>query len=631
MKQLIDRFLAGITRKRDIAFFYNPKYECETVEKHTKTHGIVTKRGKRLLSHLLRENLIDLQDVRLAPWVGLSVLALVHTPEYLESLESAQTLGKIFGLKANQVNVDELVAAQRHGVGGTVMAVKAVLKGGKKIAINVGGGFHSAGPEKGSGFCAYNDVAVTIAKLRKDGFKENIAVIDLDFHFGKGNTEALKKDKNVLLYSINSPEWSPVRKGKYEYEMPEDATDLMYLKKLQETLPKALKAHDPKLIIFIAGSDVLHTDPFGAFEMTMDGVYERDKLIVDWARDHNVPLVITLAGGYSLDACQSTANLFAYVLNCPEQVNLERDTQFHKHFKKISKSLNHLELQKEKVAEDEFSFTEDDLFGDSKMGSKHKVLDYYSAYGVELALERYGIFAKIRKRGYHDLEVAVDASDPSHQLIRVSARHEDEDQHRKFVLGEVVLRKLTMAPPKSFKSKEKLKLISIEWLMMQDPRAPFSDKRKHLPGQEHPGLGLGAEIQEVFVQMCMRLKMDGVALHPSHYHIGLGASALFHFLDPKTEGRFRAMREVLKKKELAWASACVDQKRLVMKNGKKLEWVPGDQVHAVSERLKNYFDSAQFEQKALDEKYRLLKGGLHIGRKPKRLKKSPVGTEQAAT
>jgi hypothetical protein len=147
------------------------------------------------------------------------------------------------------------------------------------------------------------------------------------------------------------------------------------------------------------------------------------------------------------------------------------------------------------------------------------------------------------------------------------------------------------------------------------------DKKKLLPGQEHPGLGLGGEAQEVFVQMCMRFGMDGVALHPSHYHIGLGASALFHFLDPKVEGRFRAQREILKKKDLAAASFCIEQKRLKLKSGELVDWVPGDQVHAVSDRLKEYFNSPEYEEAALAEKYRLLKEGLHIAREPKRLKK----------
>lgn len=621
MIQLIDRFLTGIKRKRDISFWYHPSYECSLVEKHTKTHGIITKRGKRLLSHLLREKLIDIQDVHLAPWVGLSVLGLFHTPEYLESLESPQTLGKIFGLKPRFVDIDELTAAQRRGVGGTIMAVKSVVKGGNKVAINVGGGFHHAEPAKGSGFCAYNDVAVAIAKLRKDGFDEKIAVIDLDYHFGNGNTVGLAKDKKVMIYSLNGSEWTPIRKRKTERNLPDETTDRAYLDKLKDTLPRALKAHQPKLIIYISGSDVLHEDPLGGFEMTIDGVYERDKMVVDWAREHQVPLVITLAGGYSMKACQSTSNLFAYILGSPDKVNLNEDTQFHSQFMKISKSLNQLELQKDKTVNQDFSFSEEDLFGTNKIGSNHKILNYYSAYGIELALERYGIFSKIRERGYHDLEVAVDASDPSHQMVRVIGRHEEEDFHKKFTLGEVVVRKLTLPAPKSFKSREKLQLISIEWLLMQDPRALFSEKRKHLPGQEHPGLGLGAEIQEVFVQMCLRLKLDGVALHPSHYHIGLGASALFHFIDPKNEGRFRAMREVLKKKELAMASACVDQKRLELKNGTSVEWVPGDQVHPVSDRLKDYFDSRTFEKAALNEKYRLLKGGLHIARRPKRLRK----------
>ena len=65
----------------------------------------------------------------------------------------------------------------------------------------------------------------------------------------------------------------------------------------------------------------------------------------------------------------------------------------------------------------------------------------------------------------------------------------------------------------------------------------------------------------------------------------------------------------------------IEQKRLKLKSGELVDWVPGDQIHAVSDRLKEYFNSPEFEEADLNEKYRLLKEGLHIAREPKRLRK----------
>jgi len=620
MKSLIDRFLAAVGRKRNISFWYHPSYDIPLVAKHSKVHGLVHDRSKKLISHMLNEGLIDVNDVHRAPWIGLSVLGLFHSRDYLESLESPQTLGRIFDLQAKHVETDELITSQRRGVGGTIMAIKSVLLGGKQIAVNLGGGFHHAEPGKGLGFCAYNDIAVAISKIRKDGFRAPIAIVDLDFHFGNGNSAAFSRDPSVLIYSLSGPKWSPVRKKRTEFTLPEETTDRQYLGKLRDTLPQVLKTFQPKLLFYIAGHDVLHDDPLGGFEMTIPGVFERDKIVIDWAKQNRVPLVVTLGGGYGMKACQSSANLLAYVLDAPEKVELAEDTHFHKRFNHISKSFKKLELQTDAALENEFNFSEADLFGSGSTGPKRKILDYYSAYGIELALERYGILPKIRKIGYSDLKVVIDASDPSHQLIRVLGSWESDPVPKSYLLGEVILRKLSLPQPKAIQGG-KIETLSIEWLLLQNPRANFSDKKKILPGQEHPGLGLGAEVQEVFVQMCLRFRSDGVALHPSHYHVGLGASALFRFLDPKLEGRFRAMYEILKKKELARASYCVDQKRLRLKSGELIEWVPGDQVHAVSGRLKEYFQSPEYEAAALAEKYRLLKAGLHIAREPKRMRK----------
>ena len=612
MRSLIGRFLAKRKIKHDISFWYHPSYECPTLTQKNRVHGIVAERGKKLLSNLAKAGLIDVEDVHPSPWVGLSVLSLFHSPEYLESLESSQTLGRIFGLSEREVHVDELIAAQRRGVGGTIMAIRSVLKDGKKIAFNFGGGFHHAEPGNGSGFCVYNDVAIAIRKLRRDGFKKPIAIVDLDYHQGNGNSVAFAKDSSVSVYSINGSEWSHVEgKNDFDIRLPEKTTDEEYLKTLQETLPNMLKKLNPGLLLFISGNDVLSEDPMGGFEMTVEGVFQRDRFVVDYAKKHKIPMVITLAGGYSLKALYCSANLLFYLLGFPGKVVNEDDTWFHSKFNRIAKSLSSKELLGD--GKDELSFSEEDLFGfDFGRGSNNKLFDYYSAYGVELALERYGILPKVRDRDYKDLSITLELSDPTRQIIRVEGRPRGESYNQRLLLGEVVLKKEHLQIPGKKSNGDTAGFISIEWLLLQDPKKEFSKDYPRLPGQEHPGLGVGLECQEVFIQMSKRLEMDGVMHHPSHYHIGLGTSAFFHFLDPKVEGRFRAMREILKKYPISEASRIIEEKRLALKNGTVVDWVPGDQVHAISPRFKDYFDSKAYEEKVLDEKYHLLNLGLQV-------------------
>ena len=55
-------------------------------------------------------------------------------------------------------------------------------------------------------------------------------------------------------------------------------------------------------------------------------------------------------------------------------------------------------------------------------------------------------------------------------------------------------------------------MLSIEWLLLQDPTKTFSKSKPQLPGQEHPGLGMLRELLEMLYQACLRLELDGLIM-----------------------------------------------------------------------------------------------------------------------
>ena len=55
------------------------------------------------------------------------------------------------------------------------------------------------------------------------------------------------------------------------------------------------------MLLYLAGVDVLAGDRFGRFALTLAGVRERNRVILEWARDAGVPVVTMLAGGYNAD------------------------------------------------------------------------------------------------------------------------------------------------------------------------------------------------------------------------------------------------------------------------------------------------------------------------------------------
>src|SRR5205823_13305249 len=128
--------------------------------------------------------------VRLATPVSDEQLALVHTQDYLHSLHQS-------GVVAQAIEVPSLRRApwwlldrfvlqpMRWATAGSIAAGRAALENG--LAINLGGGFHHAKPAAGEGFSIYNDIAVMVRVLRREGRLaegHRVAYIDLDAHLG---------------------------------------------------------------------------------------------------------------------------------------------------------------------------------------------------------------------------------------------------------------------------------------------------------------------------------------------------------------------------------------------------------------------------------------------------------------
>jgi acetoin utilization deacetylase AcuC-like enzyme len=70
------------------------------------------------------------------------------------------------------------------------------------------------------------------------------------------------------------------------------------------TLDEALEvvpAHRPEVILYQAGVDGLRGDRLGRLSLTHEGLQRRDARVFALARRLQVPLVVTLGGGYGRD------------------------------------------------------------------------------------------------------------------------------------------------------------------------------------------------------------------------------------------------------------------------------------------------------------------------------------------
>jgi len=182
--------------------------------------------------------------------------------------------------------------------GGTLAAARAALREG--IAGNLAGGTHHAFADRGEGYCVFNDIAVASLALLREGLVRRVGVVDLDVHQGNGTAAILGSDERVFTLSIHGRNNFPFTKVDSTLDVPvEDGIgDAEYLPLVEHALTRVL-AFGPDIIFYQAGVDVLHTDALGRLRMTHDGVMARDRMVIDAALSLEIPIVLTLGGGYS--------------------------------------------------------------------------------------------------------------------------------------------------------------------------------------------------------------------------------------------------------------------------------------------------------------------------------------------
>lgn len=192
---------------------------------------------------------------------------------------------------------------------GTILATSLALQHG--LAINLGGGFHHASFEYGWGFCIYPDIPIAIKELRKKNLCRRIAIVDCDAHQGDGTERALAGDPDTLVIDVYNCDIFP---GDEEAKKFIDidiglgsVNDVQYLEQIEQIVLPALQKFRPELIIFGAGTDVYEKDPLSHLKLTKQGIITRDRLIISYAKEKQIPLTMVLSGGYHRDSADIVA------------------------------------------------------------------------------------------------------------------------------------------------------------------------------------------------------------------------------------------------------------------------------------------------------------------------------------
>lgn len=207
----------------------------------------------------------------------------------------------------------ELISREMIIASGTVQCAHYALQYG--VAMNIAGGTHHAFTNRGEGFCLLNDIAIASKYLLQKRLVQKILVVDLDVHQGNGTAQIFQGDERVFTFSMHGAHNYPLVKEKSDLDigLPDYTADSFYLSVLSANLKNLLDQVEPDFIFYQSGVDILDTDKLGRLGVTREGCKQRDRMVLTLAKQHKIPLVASMGGGYSpdlRDIIEAHANTF---------------------------------------------------------------------------------------------------------------------------------------------------------------------------------------------------------------------------------------------------------------------------------------------------------------------------------
>ena len=264
-----------------------------------ENHRFPMEKYELLPQQLVRLGIVD-EASFFEPSPELKYDLSVHSPEYLHRLLNLKLTKKeerASGFKQSR----ELVDREIRITNGTVEGAVSALEHG--VAFNIAGGTHHALSNRAEGFSLINDQAVAAKYLLDQKLSTKVLIIDLDVHQGNGTAEIFANEPRVFTFSMHGAKNYPSHKPPSDLDipLPDGCNDHDYLTLLKKTLPELMDQEQPDFAFFLAGVDVLAEDKLGRLSLTLEGCSERDHFVFRECRNREIPVMVTMGGGYAED------------------------------------------------------------------------------------------------------------------------------------------------------------------------------------------------------------------------------------------------------------------------------------------------------------------------------------------
>jgi len=136
---------------------------------------------------------------------------------------------------------------------------------------------------------------------------DRILIIDADVHQGNGTAFIFRNDPTVFTFSIHGKNNFPFHKqaGDLDVSLEDGTGDETYLAALRQALKTIAGRFVPDMVFYLAGADPYHDDLYGRLALSKEGLACRDREVLAFCRLHQLPVAVTMAGGYAKNIADS--------------------------------------------------------------------------------------------------------------------------------------------------------------------------------------------------------------------------------------------------------------------------------------------------------------------------------------